>query len=237
MRTIFTVIVLSGLIFANRAAVQGMEPVAKLGKPVAVPVVYFSSGEDLKDKVQLTDQMAEKVVEILKQKPQSWRRTLRIAPDGYFVVGSKSYAFFYGGLLTSNASEGDLWTDNALRQFSDDFSKSAYDIKQVKNFKPSTKPVVYFTQNVDLEEQVQLSDEMAVKVVEILTHQSKPFVRTLKVLPRGYFVVGQKAYSLYGNFITSDPSRGDAWTNDVFTKFWEELNKIDDLAKLKSFKP
>ena len=102
----------------------------------------------------------------------------------------------------------------------------------------ATKPVVYYASDEKLTEKVQLSDEMAAKVIEVIGRESMPFERRILANPRGYFVVQNKAYSLYGNFITSDPSKGDSWIDPVFSRFWEELNRIkEDLAPLKDFKP
>jgi hypothetical protein len=97
---------------------------------------------------------------------------------------------------------------------------------------------VFYTEYFEGGNKVQLSDEMAAKVVEVLAGQSKPFQRTVRVLPRGRFLVGDKTYYLYGDFITSDPGQGVSWADPAFGRFWDELNRVkDDVGRMNGFKP
>jgi hypothetical protein len=99
------------------------------------------------------------------------------------------------------------------------------------------EPGAYNATDSDLRDKVRLSDQMAAKLREIIGQKPKPFTRTVKALPRDYFVVGGTTYPFYG-FLASDPQEGDAWHDPALTKFWEELNRVhDQLAPLKDFKP
>jgi hypothetical protein len=64
--------------------------------------------------VRLSDEMAAKVVEILRGKPKPFERTIRVAPRGYFSVDGKTYPYY--GFLTSHVSKGDSWDDPVLRR-------------------------------------------------------------------------------------------------------------------------
>jgi hypothetical protein len=100
-------------------------------------------------------------------------------------------------------------------------------------------PIVYYATYPDFEKKVRVSDEMAAKLVEIVSRKAEPFQRTLRVLPRGYFMIGGKAYSFYG-FLTSDPERGRSWDDPALGKFWDELNRVEytvGLGPLRDFKP
>ena len=106
-----------------------------------------------------------------------------------------------------------------------------------KKSPPPAKPDVYYAVYADLKDRVRLSDEMAAKIVEIIGRKSKPFQRTLRVAPRGYFVIDGKTYAYY-SFLASDPEKGDSWEDPALTKFWKELNRVEDnLSLLKDFKP
>jgi hypothetical protein len=86
---------------------------------------------------------------------------------------------------------------------------------------------------------VRLLDEMAAKVAEILRGKPKPFERTSRIAPRGYFSVDGKTYPYYG-FLTSHVSNGDSWDDPVLRRFWDELNRVeckDGIGPLKDFKP
>jgi hypothetical protein len=102
---------------------------------------------------------------------------------------------------------------------------------------PPAKPNVYYASDEDLKDKVRLSDEMAAKLQEIVRRKPKPFVRTLRVLPDGYFIIDNKTYAFYG-FIATDPAKGDMWDDPVLRKFWEELMRDKSKPEaMKGFKP
>lgn len=111
---------------------------------------------------------------------------------------------------------------------------------QNKRADSTSKPVktdAFYARDETLQNKVQLSDEMAAKLVEIIGGEPKPWARTISAAPRGFFVVGQKAYAFYG-FIASDSSQGDLWDDPVLHRFWERLNRVEgNLESLKDFKP
>jgi hypothetical protein len=105
-------------------------PAAKLVRPE----VFYAQGEALKDKVRLSDEMAAKIIEIVGRKPTPFKRDIKAAPRGYFLVGEKVYCF-YGG-ITSDPAEGDSWTDPALGRFWNELNRVKDQLEPLKDFKP-----------------------------------------------------------------------------------------------------
>ena len=94
------------------------------------------------DRVRLSDEMAAKVVRILRDKPKPFERTIRVARRGYFLMDGKTY--LYHGFLTSHVSKGDSCDDPVLRRFWDELNRGEYKegIGPPKDFKPKgrTRP-------------------------------------------------------------------------------------------------
>jgi hypothetical protein len=90
----------------------------------------------------------------------------------------------------------------------------------------------------DARHPVLCMDEQPIQLLRE-TRMPSPYQRTLRVSPRGYVVVGGKAYAYFG-FLASGPEKGDSWDHPVLDKLWDELNRIEykiGLGPLKDFKP
>lgn len=133
MRPASLIAVLAGIALLTTATTRAQE-----GRPApapAIPVAHYSEREDLKDKVRLSNEMAIKFVEIIGKKPKPWKRTIRVAPQGYFEVNGKTYAYF--GFIATGAAEGDSWDDPVLEKFWEElFRLKRNELPLLKNFKP-----------------------------------------------------------------------------------------------------
>ena len=96
----------------------------------------------------------------------------------------------------------------------------------------------FYSANWPIRKKAPLSNEMAAKLLEIISRKPTRYTRTIMAMPRGYILVGGREYAFHNGFITPDTSRDHGWDDPVFHRLWERLDqhggKID---KLKNFKP
>lgn len=122
------------------------------------------------------------------------------------------------------------------------FFRSNPDINPENVREPQAVTAVYYTGDEDPNKRVELSKEMATKIVEIICRKpkiwKKPHGRPAP-LPRGYFVVGKRTYEYYGFLAFEiDDEWGQLWEDKAFDEFWIKLNNVGlKYELLKEFKP
>lgn len=79
----------------------------------------------------------------------------------------------------------------------------------------------------------RLTNEFAAKLIEVADEPGMDWAGAeIKAAPRGVFLVGDRKFHLWGNFISEQAEgerfpwgKGRTWIHSMFFRFWEQLNR------------